>query len=135
MEKKKRRYEISSKVHIPDMDDIQKAASNFNEAHTSDGPKNDFIERNAKHVVSANEEKYNPMLNSMKKEMLQLAIAVASEESENRETQEETELNEQEEMLAAAADEQKNEQKDELQNEFDENSAYTDVSQGAEILI
>ena len=124
MEKKKRRYEISSKVRIPDMDDIQRAASDFNEARLSEEQKNDFISRNAKHVVSAGEEKYNPMLNSMNKEMLQLAMAVASEESEKKEAQTEAaEIIEQEETLDETSEEVSGVQ----QIVTDENNAARDV--------
>jgi len=86
MDKKKKRYEIDSKVRVPNMDDIQTAASDFNEAAVRDGMNHDFLARNAKHLVPIDEnDKYNPKLNNIKKEMLQLAMAVASEESDIKE--------------------------------------------------
>jgi len=86
MDKKKKRYEIDSKVRVPNMDDIQMAASDFNEAAVREEMNHDFLARNAKHLVPIDEnDKYNPQLNNIKKEMLQLAMAVASEESDIKE--------------------------------------------------
>ena len=86
MDKKKKRYEIDSKVRVPNMDDIQMAASDFNEAAVREEMNHDFLARNAKHLVPIDEnDKYNPQLNNIKKEMLQLAMAVASEASDIKE--------------------------------------------------
>jgi hypothetical protein len=79
MDKKNRRFEIQSKVRVPDMEDIQKAASNFNEV--TDEQNRDFVARNAKHFISTNDsDKFEKHLSEMKKEMEQLAMAVASED-------------------------------------------------------
>jgi len=86
MDKKKKRYEIDSKVRVPNMDDIQMAASDFNEAAVREEMNHDFLARNAKHLVPIDEnDKFNPQLNNIKREMLQLAMAVASEESDIKE--------------------------------------------------
>lgn len=83
MEKKKKRYEIESKVRVPNMDEIQLATSDFNEAAVHEEQNHDFIARNAKHLVPIDDNDiYNPQLNNIKKEMLQLAMAVASEETD-----------------------------------------------------
>ena len=88
MENKKKRYEIHSMVRVPDLDDIKKAAADFNEDQTADEQNRDFITRNARHLVSAEEtNKYNPKLNNIKKEMLQLAMVVASSESEKKQVE------------------------------------------------
>ena len=80
MDKKKRRYEIHSRVRVPDFDDIRKAASDFSEV--SEEQKNDFVARNAKHFISTDDSNnLNPHLMDIKKEMVQLAMAVASEET------------------------------------------------------
>jgi len=85
MDKKNRRYEIQSKVHVPNMDDIQRAASDFSEA--KEDLKHDFIVRNAKNFISTDDnDKYIPQLNEIKKEMVQLAMVVASSEAEKAET-------------------------------------------------
>ena len=79
MDKKNRRYEIQSNVRVPNMDDIQRAASDFSEAREE--LKNDFIARNAKHFITTDDKaKYVPKLNEIKEEMVQLAMVVASEE-------------------------------------------------------
>ena len=88
MENKKKRYEIHSMVRVPDLDDIKKAAADFNEDQTADEQNRDFITRNAKHLVNAEEtNKYSPKLNTIKKEMLQLAMVVASSESEKKQVE------------------------------------------------
>jgi len=79
MDKKNRRYEIQSNVRVPNMDDIQRAASDFSDAREEF--KHDFIARNAKYFIPADDKaKYVPKLNEIKKEMVQLAMVVASEE-------------------------------------------------------
>ena len=79
MDKKKRRYEIHSRVRVPDFEDIRKAASDFSEV--PEEQKNDFVTRNTKHFISTDDSKnLNPQLTDIKKEMVQLAMAVASEE-------------------------------------------------------
>lgn len=84
MDKKNRRYEIQSNVRIPNMDDIQRAASDFSEAQEE--LKHDFVARNAKNFISTDDKaKYVPKLNEIKEEMVQLAMAVASEEKEKSE--------------------------------------------------
>lgn len=81
MDKKNRRYNIQSKVRVPNMDDIQRAASDFSEAQEEQ--KHDFVARNAKNFISTDDkDKYVPQLNEIKKEMVQLAMAVASSESD-----------------------------------------------------
>lgn len=91
MESKKKRYEINSMVRVPDLDDINKAAGDFNESQAVEEQNRDFIARNAKHLVSSEEsKKYNPKLSNIKKEMLQLAMVVASSESEKKEVETET---------------------------------------------
>lgn len=91
MESKKKKYEINSMVRVPDLDDINKAASDFNESQAADEQSRNFIARNAKHLVSAEESrKYNPKLSNIKKEMQQLAMVVASTESEKKEVETET---------------------------------------------
>lgn len=85
MDKKNRRYEIQSKVRVPNMDDIQRAASDFSEAQEEQ--KHDFITRNAKHFITTDDkDKYVPQLNEIKKEMVQLAMVVASAETDKSET-------------------------------------------------
>lgn len=81
MEKKEKRYGIQSNVHVPNMQDIQKAASDyFEEAGTND-PRHDFVSRNAKHFLSPEKDnKYDPLLSNIKKEMLQLGKVIATEE-------------------------------------------------------
>lgn len=91
MESKKKKYEINSMVRVPDLDDINKAASDFNERQAADEQNRDFIARNAKHLISAEESsKYSPKLSNIKKEMQQLAMVVASTESEKKEVETET---------------------------------------------
>src|ERR1035437_5758531 len=85
MDKKNRRFEIQSKVRVPDMEDIQKAASNFNEV--TDEQNHDFVARNAKHFIATNDsDKFEKHLSNMKKEMEQLAMAVASEDKAKTES-------------------------------------------------
>ena len=91
MDSKKKRYEINSMVRVPNLDDIKKAAGDFNESQAEAEQNRDFITRNARYLVSAEEtNKYNPKLNNIKKEMLQLAMAVASSESEKKEVETDT---------------------------------------------
>ena len=91
MDSKKRKYEINSMVRVPNLDDIKKAAGDFYESQAEAEQNRDFITRNARHLVSAEEtNKYNPKLNNIKKEMLQLAMAVASSESEKKEVETDT---------------------------------------------
>lgn len=93
MEHKKKRYEIHSMVRVPDLDDIKKAAGDFTEGQAADELNRDFIARNARHLVNAEEtNKYNPKLNTIKKEMLQLAMVVASSESEKKEVDKDTSI-------------------------------------------
>lgn len=85
MDNKNRRYEIQSNVRVPNMDDIQRAASDFSEA--KEELKHDFVARNAKNFISTDDKaKYVPKLNEIKEEMVQLAMVVASEEKEKSET-------------------------------------------------
>jgi len=85
MDKKNRRYEIQSNVRVPDMNDIQRAASDFSEA--KEELKHDFVARNAKNFIPTDDKaKYVPKLNKIKEEMVQLAMVVASEEKEKSET-------------------------------------------------
>ncbi|MEI8198441.1 MAG: hypothetical protein WCG21_00115 [Eubacteriales bacterium] len=85
MEKKNRRYEIQSNVRIPNMEDIQRAASDFSEVQEE--VKHDFVTRNAKNIISKDDKaKYVPKLNEIKEEMVHLAMAVASEEMDKGET-------------------------------------------------
>lgn len=85
MDKKNRRYNIQSKVRVPDMDDIQRAASDFSDAHEE--LKHDFVARNAKNIIPTDEkDKYVPQLNEIKKEMVQLAMVVASSEADKSST-------------------------------------------------
>jgi len=85
MDKKNRRYDIQSKVRVPNMDDIQRAASDFSDVHEEQ--KNDFVARNTKNIIPTDDkDKYVPQLNEIKKEMVQLAMAVASSESEKSST-------------------------------------------------
>ena len=91
MDSKKKRYEINSMVRVPNLDDIKKAAGDFNESQAEAEQNRDFITRNARYLVSAEEtNKYNPKLNNIKKEMLQLAMVVASSESEKKEVETDT---------------------------------------------
>lgn len=85
MDNKNRRYEIQSNVRVPNMDDIQRAASDFSEA--KEELKHDFVARNAKNFIPTDDKaKYVPKLNEIKEEMVQLAMVVASEEKEKSET-------------------------------------------------
>jgi len=85
MDKKNRRYNIQSNVRVPNMDDIQRAASDFSE--TQEEQKHDFVARNAKNFISTDDkDKYVPQLNEIKKEMVQLAMVVASSESDQSST-------------------------------------------------
>ena len=85
MDKKNRRYNIQSKVRVPNMDDIQRAASDFSDAHEEQ--KRDFVARNARNIIPTDEkDKYVPQLNEIKKEMVQLAIVVASSEADKSST-------------------------------------------------
>lgn len=82
MENGNKRYEITSRVRVPNMDEIRRAASDFSE-HSSDESNKDFIARNAKNFLPlVKKEKLAPQLDSIKKEMVQLANVVAIEEQE-----------------------------------------------------
>ncbi len=82
MENGNKRYEITSRVRVPDMDEIRRAASDFSES-PSDESNKDFIARNAKNFLPlVKKEKLAPQLDSIKKEMVQLANVVAIEEQE-----------------------------------------------------
>lgn len=88
MENGNKRYEITSRVRVPDMDEIRRAASDFSEA-PSDESNKDFIARNAKNFLPlVKKEKLAPQLDSIKKEMVQLANVVAIEEQEKNERSE-----------------------------------------------
>jgi len=79
MEKKNRRYEIQSRVHVPDMDEIELAASDFSE-HTEI---RDRFRKNPASDLTGQASVFSSLqLKSMKTEMEMLANAVAQEEKE-----------------------------------------------------
>lgn len=82
MEKKKRKYEILSSVQVPDIEEIQKAASDYSEVSSLDVADN-TVKKMGRFPIVDTKPQFDTELNSIKKEMQKLAVAVAKEEKEN----------------------------------------------------
>jgi len=83
MEKKKRKYEIQSSVQFPNMEEIQKAASDYSEESIGDVQEK-TTNKSGRFPTVDTKPQFDAKLSSIKKEMQQLAVAIAKEE-ENKE--------------------------------------------------
>jgi hypothetical protein len=79
MEKKKRKYPIHSTVRIPDMDEIQNAASDFDEDAILDAA-DPSVKKSPKYPTVDSKPQFDAELSSIKKEMQKLAVVIANEE-------------------------------------------------------
>ena len=79
MEKKKRKYPIHSTVRIPDMDEIQIAASDFEDDAIFDVA-DSSVKKSAKFPTVDAKPQFDAELSSIKKEMQKLAVVIANEE-------------------------------------------------------
>jgi len=79
MEKKKRKYEIQSSVQFPNMEEIQKAASDYSEESIGDVQEKK-INKGGRFPTVDTKPQFDAELSSIKKEMQKLAVAIANEE-------------------------------------------------------